>query len=700
MRCVFIIAAACAAISVMAFGAQGQDITADFTDANFLAAVYEHIGKTAPSPIFDYDVNGSNTPLYAYNRNITNLAGIQHFTSLTDLNLQGNQLTNLDLSSNLALTGLNISGNQLTSLDLSANTALTGLLISDNQLTSLDLSANIALTNLEVGGNKLTSLDLSSNLALTGLSISGYQLTSLDLSANTALTSLSIYGYQLTNLDLSANTALTSLSIYSDQLTSLDLSDNTALTELYIGSIQLISLDLSANTALTVLNIGNTQLTSLDLSANTELTRLNVQNVPLTSLDLPVNVALTELNIGNTQLTSLDLSANTALTELNLPDNQLTNLDLSANAALIRLNVYHNPLTDLDVSTNTALRSLDASRNQLTSLDLSANTALTELYLRGNQLTSLDLSANTELTRLYLPVNQLTSLDLSANTELTWLHLEGNQLTSLDVSTNTKLTHLDVSLNYMIGESAVIGFTGSWGGSNFIFFPQKPKQDDLDIAEIKLKIESTNFGSVTWSVLNSHEMARKFIEDVIAEFELNSVAAVVTDVNFQAATNTTNGRYSFTVSLSKGVGIPQTTAVLELDIITDNTVAVQSLDRIIPSVQPDMDVAIAASMTVLTSEFTAGPNPVLRSSGNVNFFRQGKRIQNASLTIFDASGNVIKKISIKDEAMNTLERRKTGSWDLTDRKGRSVADGTYLVRGVVVASDGKKERVSIMIGVQ
>jgi len=114
--------------------------------------------------------------------------------------------------------------------------------------------------------------------------------------------------------------------------------------------------------------------------------------------------------------------------------------------------------------------------------------------------------------------------------------------------------------------------------------------------------------------------------------------------------------------------------------------AISSPERTAPTiVQPNTEAGIA-----LTSEFTAGPNPVARSSGNVNFFRQGKWIESATLTIFDASGNVVNRIKITDNALDGQSRREVGSWDLKDAKGRPVSEGTYLVRGTVTASDGIK----------
>jgi len=129
-------------------------------------------------------------------------------------------------------------------------------------------------------------------------------------------------------------------------------------------------------------------------------------------------------------------------------------------------------------------------------------------------------------------------------------------------------------------------------------------------------------------------------------------------------------------------------------------VSVLSFDRIIPSVNPMPESSTTASVNQLVNEFTVGPNPVNKQSGDINFFWQGNRIQNATLTVFNASGNVINKVKITDSALNTPTKRIIGSWDLADKRGRLVSDGTYLVRGVVITYDGKRERVSVMVGVR
>ena len=136
--------------------------------------------------------------------------------------------------------------------------------------------------------------------------------------------------------------------------------------------------------------------------------------------------------------------------------------------------------------------------------------------------------------------------------------------------------------------------------------------------------------------------------------------------------------------------------------VSGSTTAVLSPERAIPNGQPVEDAVVSAPSAALTAEFSAGPNPVGRLSGVVNFFRQGKRVESGSLAIYSASGNFVRKIDITDKSVTTGNnaRRQVGSWDLRDSKGRQVPEGTYLARGKITVSGGKSERVSVAVGVR
>jgi len=117
-------------------------------------------------------------------------------------------------------------------------------------------------------------------------------------------------------------------------------------------------------------------------------------------------------------------------------------------------------------------------------------------------------------------------------------------------------------------------------------------------------------------------------------------------------------------------------------------------------IQQNNNVAIVTPANILTASFTAGPNPVAKSQGTVSFFWQGKRFDSGELTIFDATGSTVRKINISDEtAAGSHAKRAVGSWNLKDTRGRPVAEGTYLASGVITA-DGRKERVSVVVGVR
>ena len=157
----------------------------NFPDANFRTVV-KKFDTNQDSSLSDTEI-AAVKKINCSNKGITNLKGIEYFTSLNILLCTDNQLTALDVSENTALTELDCRYNKLTALDVSKNTALTILECNANRLTALDVSKNTALTVLRSNHNQLTTLDVSKNTALLYLSCTSNQLTSLDLN-NTKIT--------------------------------------------------------------------------------------------------------------------------------------------------------------------------------------------------------------------------------------------------------------------------------------------------------------------------------------------------------------------------------------------------------------------------------------------------------------------------------------------------------------------------------
>ena len=163
------------------------------------------------------------TSLDVSDKEISDLTGIEGFTTLTILSCHYNTLTALDVSANPALTTLYCAGNQLTALDVSANPALTVLSCYGNDLTTLDVSANPALTSLSCSDNQLTNLDVNNNTGLTTLTCNRNQLTNLGVSNNTLLEHFSTQNNTITSLDVSSNTGLIEFRCDVNQLTYLNM---------------------------------------------------------------------------------------------------------------------------------------------------------------------------------------------------------------------------------------------------------------------------------------------------------------------------------------------------------------------------------------------------------------------------------------------------------------------------------------------
>ena len=82
------------------------------------------------------------------NSEISNLQGLEYFTSLQILNCGGNVLTNLDISQNEDLEKLNCPDNKLKELDISQNINLQVLVCNANEFKNLNVSQNFKLRSL------------------------------------------------------------------------------------------------------------------------------------------------------------------------------------------------------------------------------------------------------------------------------------------------------------------------------------------------------------------------------------------------------------------------------------------------------------------------------------------------------------------------------------------------------------------------
>ena len=433
----------------------------NFPDENFRNVIFA-----------DYDLDGNYylsdteiaiTDMSIYNKNFSNLKGIELFSALTSLSISDSQLITLDVSKNTALTSLSLSDCQLTSLDVTKNTALTYLNCAYNPLTTLDVSKNTALTTLYCGGgnNQLNSLDVSANSALKVLNCSENQLTSLDVSHNIALTQLVCDNNQLTSLDVSKNTALKYLKCYNNQLTSLDVSNNTELYSLDCYDNQLTSLIPSES--LRVLMCHNNQLASLDVSNLSLLSTFYCYNNKIKETEM--ENLINGLNVGtfiggHNMIKNIYIFSNIDEEEGNVctPTQvktllgkkwepyylaysgfvELNDLTLfrsfwgiAPNAKSVEFNEENFPDANFRKVISNTINIQEGET--LTPIDLSRMEWRTgkkfEYVLGEKEIENLKgIEYFVALEELSCPLNQLISLDMSKNTALIWLECYSNQI--------------------------------------------------------------------------------------------------------------------------------------------------------------------------------------------------------------------------------------------------------------------------------
>jgi hypothetical protein len=138
-------------------------------------------------------------------------------------------------------------------------------------------------------------------------------------------------------------------------------------------------------------------------------------------------------------------------------------------------------------------------------------------------------------------------------------------------------------------------------------------------------------------------------------------------------------------------------AIATVEVI--GAVSIAGSDRDIPNNNIHFEEAVVAPVTRLEATLTVGPSPASKSAGNVGIFWQGGAVASGTLFVFDANGNMVNRVSVGADNASNSERRQIAGWNLADRRGRQVSEGTYVVRGTLTLKDGGKAAVSTVFGV-
>lgn len=358
------------------------------------------------------------------------------------------------------ITTLDISSSSITDLTgIQSFLALKTLDCSSNQLTNLDVSKNVALNTLRCSFNQIINLDVSMNIGLKSLTCQSNQLTTLDVSKNTGLTGLNCRSNLLTNLDISKNVGLMTLYCQSNQLTSLNLKNG--------NNNKFLNLDFKTNPNLSCIQVDDEAYSNTNWATAKDATASYSTNCPSPYVVISNEFEDKLITLGidkDGKNGSVLLADITDVKSIDVSNSGITNLSgIEYFTALETLICKGNSLTTINVSHSLALKYLDCSKNPLSVLDVTKNKQLTELYCDGivtvnkksnsktatGSLTVLDVSNNLLLTKLDCSNNQIVSLNLSQNTLLTDIDCSNNRLTSLNVNNgnNSKLINVNFKTN-------------------------------------------------------------------------------------------------------------------------------------------------------------------------------------------------------------------------------------------------------------
>lgn len=260
---------------------------------------------------------------------ISDLTGIEAFVNITRLDCYSNNLTALDVSSNLALTRLHCASNQITTLDISANTQIVDMQCHNNgvlQELNIANGNNSNFTYMKAYGNSLSCIQIDAGYtppADAGIYNPGWTKGGI-----------AQYNADCATLNQIVTIPDANFKSYLVNASSINLNGDT---EISVAEAQ-------ATTQLLINGLSIADLTGIE--AFTNLTRLDCYTNNLTAIDVSNNLALTRLHCADNQIQSIDISANTQITDMQCHNNGVLdqlNIANGYNYAFTYMKAYGNP---------------------------------------------------------------------------------------------------------------------------------------------------------------------------------------------------------------------------------------------------------------------------------------------------------------------------------------------------------------------
>lgn len=409
---------------------------------------------------------GENYPKLAslnLNGNYLQEIDVTTLPKLYDLAIGKNFIREIDLRQNPELNQLSVTGNQLNKLNVSANKNLTALYCANNHLTELDVTELSKLTKLACDSNQIKRLDLSNAQYLKTLSASGCDLEFLDFSANY---------FALDNIDIRGNKRFTpqalnymygtmparSRNVWSANCKIAGSNGETSNTDMINNEDMKWKTDVTGDgtapmdsVSVTVETVQGGTMTLLQPNEQgkewTAVTTKVIPGRPIKVVAAPnADFALKSISINGTEISdSLFVVTTDAVVIPQFVSTVVPTITLQVEPETKQQYILAAAEENSEVSIDWGNGETSTVILGTKSQTVEGTTAGTTVTIKG-AVTKADFSSYPGIGT----DNKIKAIDLSKNNNLTHLGLFFNQLSSIDVSQQSKLTQLDVAYNFSL----------------------------------------------------------------------------------------------------------------------------------------------------------------------------------------------------------------------------------------------------------
>jgi hypothetical protein len=267
-----------------------------------------------------------------------------------NIKIDANNNGEIEVSEAQQVNVLRLYGGGITDVTGIAAFSNLGMLdISGNNMTSLNLSSNTSLGELNIdASNQLTSVNLTNCNSLVRIFCNSLSLTSLNLENKPQLKYVYIFS-PLTTFSVSGSTQIIELNVENTQLTTFDASNLQKIFVFYVRNNPLLSNINFTNANMEIIDISKNNLSSVSIQNQSFLRTVDCSQNHLTSFYAPGCPDMRIITCYNNLLTGLNLSTYPLLTTLDCHNNTIQSLDLSQNPEFYSINCATNGMTFLNL---------------------------------------------------------------------------------------------------------------------------------------------------------------------------------------------------------------------------------------------------------------------------------------------------------------------------------------------------------------